>query len=301
MKRVLICCLLTLAMAGGFAFAAAPAADKKPGNAGAQPNGKDDKNAATDDKKVQDEAAADKDDKPAAKKNNGKKSSGLKLTTADEAELLKTLSYMQGYELGKQIAQMSDLGIELDKQTLIAAFQDALDGKDPTMTEKERNDVTPQIQKLIEEKRTAKMRELSAKNKAEGKEFLAVNKKKEGVKTLPSGLQYKVLKSGKGETPKRTDTVKAHYKGTLLNGTEFDSSYRRGQPASFPVGRVIPGWTEALQLMKVGDKWQLFIPAELAYGEQSPPGSAIPPSATLIFDVELLGIEKGGRAMPALK
>ena len=123
-----------------------------------------------------------------------------------------------------------------------------------------------------------------------GEDFLAANAKKEGVKTTASGLQYKVIKSGSGPSPKPTDTVKVHYNGTLIDGTVFDSSIRRGSPATFPVNGVIPGWTEALQLMKVGDKWQLFIPAKLAYGEQGP--GPIGPNATLIFDVELLGIEK---------
>ena len=124
-----------------------------------------------------------------------------------------------------------------------------------------------------------------------GEAFLAENAKQAGVTTTASGLQYKVLKSGMGESPKVTDTVKVHYQGTLIDGTIFDSSIQRGQPISFPVNAVIPGWTEALQLMKVGDKWQLFIPARLAYGDQSP-APAIPPNSVLIFEVELLGIEK---------
>ena len=124
-----------------------------------------------------------------------------------------------------------------------------------------------------------------------GAAFLAENAKKEGVITTASGLQYKVIKSGTGESPRLMDTVKVNYQGTLIDGTVFDSSIQRGQPASFPVNRVIPGWTEALQLMKVGDKWQLFIPAKLAYGDQSPT-AAIPPNSVLIFEVELLGIEK---------
>lgn len=124
-----------------------------------------------------------------------------------------------------------------------------------------------------------------------GEIFLAENAKKEGVKMTASGLQYKVIKSGTGESPKPTDTVKVHYHGTLIDGTVFDSSVQRGEPISFPVTGVIPGWVEALQLMKVGDKWQLFIPARLAYGEQSP-SPKIGPNSTLIFEVELLGIEK---------
>ena len=126
---------------------------------------------------------------------------------------------------------------------------------------------------------------------AAGEAFLAENAKKDGVKTTASGLQYKVIKSGVGDSPKATDTVKVHYQGTLIDGTIFDSSIQRGQPISFPVNAVIPGWTEALQLMKVGDKWQLVIPARLAYGDQSP-GGVIPANSVLIFEVELLGIEK---------
>lgn len=124
-----------------------------------------------------------------------------------------------------------------------------------------------------------------------GEAFLADNAKKDGVKTTASGLQYLVLKSGTGETPKATDKVKVHYHGTLIDGTVFDSSVQRGEPITFPVTGVIPGWVEALQMMKVGDKWKLFIPAKLAYGEQSPT-PAIPPNSVLIFEVELLGIEK---------
>ena len=139
---------------------------------------------------------------------------------------------------------------------------------------------------------TAKDEKADATKKPDaGEIFLAENAKKEGVKTTASGLQYKVIKSGTGESPKPTDTVKVHYHGTLIDGTVFDSSVQRGEPISFPVGGVIPGWVEALQLMKVGDKWQLFIPSKLAYGEQSP-SPKIAPNSTLLFEVELLGIEK---------
>jgi FKBP-type peptidyl-prolyl cis-trans isomerase len=262
---------------------------------------------------AQDEAAEPTADDPSAPeeeaekpaKKNGKKSPGIKITAADETELLKTLSYMEGYRSGKQLFdQFKQLGIDLDRDVLLDAFTHALEGEEPTMTQEEMKEVAPQLQKLVEEKFAAKSKEESAKNKREGEAFLAANKKKEGVKTLPSGLQYKVLKSGKGETPKRSDTVKAHYKGTFLNGSEFDSSYKRGEPSSFQIGQVIKGWTEALQLMKVGDKWQLFIPAKLAYedkGFHDPQGrEIIPPNATLVFEIELLGVEKGSR-LPTLK
>jgi len=136
----------------------------------------------------------------------------------------------------------------------------------------------------------AMVKELGEKNKKDGDAFLAENKGKEGVVALPSGLQYKILKAGDGEKPKSTDTVVCNYRGTLLNGKEFDSSYKRGQPATFPVSGVIKGWTEALQLMPVGSKWQLFIPPDLAYGDRGA-GNDIAPGATLIFEVELLSIQ----------
>jgi FKBP-type peptidyl-prolyl cis-trans isomerase FklB len=138
--------------------------------------------------------------------------------------------------------------------------------------------------------RQRESKERAEKNLAEGKAFLEENKKKEGIKTLPSGLQYKVITEGSGRTPKATDTVTVHYRGTLINGTEFDSSYKKGQPATFQVSGVVRGWTEALQLMKEGSKWQLFIPSELAYGERAA-GPQIPPGSTLIFEVELISIK----------
>jgi FKBP-type peptidyl-prolyl cis-trans isomerase FklB len=139
-------------------------------------------------------------------------------------------------------------------------------------------------------KKAEEMQKLSEKNKADGEKFLAENAKKEGVKVLPSGLQYKVITPGTGKSPKATDTVTTHYKGMLIDGTEFDSSYKRGEPATFPVSGVIPGWTEALQLMKEGAKWQLFLPSNLAYGERGA-GRDIGPNATLIFEVELISVK----------
>jgi FKBP-type peptidyl-prolyl cis-trans isomerase FklB len=139
-------------------------------------------------------------------------------------------------------------------------------------------------------KQAETMKKLSEKNKADGEKFLAENAKKEGVKTLPSGLQYKEIAPGTGKSPKATDTVTTHYKGTLIDGTEFDSSHKRGQPATFQVSGVIPGWTEALQSMKEGAKWQLFVPSNLAYGERGA-GREIGPNAALIFEVELISVK----------
>jgi FKBP-type peptidyl-prolyl cis-trans isomerase FklB len=152
--------------------------------------------------------------------------------------------------------------------------------------------VMQDFQKKMMAKQMAAREEGLGKNKAEGEKFLADNKKKEGIKTTASGLQYKVITAGTGKTPKATDTVKTHYRGTLINGTEFDSSYKRGEPAEFPVNGVIKGWTEALQLMKEGAKWQLFIPSELAYGERGA-GRDIGPNSTLIFDIELISVKAG--------
>lgn len=254
-----------------------------------------------------DDAKPDDAEKPAANKKSDKKAGNqggsIKLSTgaakkpADEKEVVRKLSYMQGFSLGKQIAQFQELGIQIDLDVVIEALRAAVTTTEPAMTDEEMREASAAIQNLLQEK-------AAAKNKRDGEDFLAKNKKEDGVKTLPSGLQYKVLKSGKGESPKKTDTVKAHYQGSFLNGQIFDSSYRRGQPVSFPLNQVIKGWTEALQLMKVGDKWQLFIPAELAYeenGKQDQQGNpVIPPNATLIFEVELLGVEKGSK-LPSLK
>jgi FKBP-type peptidyl-prolyl cis-trans isomerase FklB len=158
------------------------------------------------------------------------------------------------------------------------------------MTEEEYKATMTALQKEMMEKQADAARKLAEKNKKEGEAFLAENGKKEGVVTLPSGLQYKVIQSGKGKTPKSTDTVETNYRGTLIDGTEFDSSYKRGQTATFPVNGVIAGWTEALQKMKEGDKWQLFVPSNLAYGERGA-GREIGPNATLLFEVELIAVK----------
>src|SRR3954468_13337825 len=221
---------------------------------------------------------------------------GLVSTRAAAAESPKVLkdqndkiSYSSGVNIGSSVKQQSQQqGLNLKPEVVAAGVKDALAGGKTVLTEQEVRDTLTNLQKDM----VSKQAEVGEKNKKDGEAFLAENKKKPGVKTLPSGLQYQVLKEGKGPKPKATDTVKAHYKGTLINGTEFDSSEKRGEPATFPLTNVIPGWTEALQLMPVGSKWRLFIPAELGYGERGA-GNLIGPNSTLIFDVELLGVEKG--------
>lgn len=289
--------ILALALAGTFAVAAQPAGKK----ADTLPRLKVKPPAADAEEPAADEDDAQETEKKPAK-TPAKPGTGLKLSNAgkpaaDEDEIIKNLSYMQGLQFGTSIAQFEELGIKLDMDVLMQALHAAAEGKESAMSEEDSQKAAAEINDYVQAK-------FAAKNKREGEKFLAENKTKKGVKTLPSGLQYKVIESGKGQSPKKTDTVRAHYKGTLLNGMEFDSSYRRGQPASFPVSQVIKGWTEALQLMKVGDKWQLFIPSNLAYEEEGMRNRQgqviIPPNAALLFEVELLGIEKGSKG-PALK
>lgn len=196
-------------------------------------------------------------------------------------------SYSIGYDIG---ATFKKQNIDLNTDALMTGLKEGLAGKEGTLTKEERDKTLEAFQKEMMEKQVAASKEAATKNAAEGEKFLAENKKKEGVKTTASGLQYKVIKEGSGASPKETDTVVTNYKGTLLDGTEFDSSYKRNEPATFPVNRVIKGWTEALQLMKPGAKYQLFIPAALAYGERGA-GRDIGPNATLIFEVELLSIK----------
>jgi FKBP-type peptidyl-prolyl cis-trans isomerase len=198
------------------------------------------------------------------------------------------LSYSIGMEMGKNLKMQS---IDIDADILAKGIQDAFSGGKALLTDQEVRETMATFQKELMAKQEELLKKLGEKNKGEGEAFLAENKKKEGVKTLESGLQYKVIKAGNGKKPTLSDTVTTHYRGTLIDGTEFDSSYRRGQPATFPVRGVIPGWTEALQLMEVGAKWQLFIPPNLAYGERGA-GRNIGPNATLIFEIELISIEE---------
>jgi FKBP-type peptidyl-prolyl cis-trans isomerase FklB len=204
---------------------------------------------------------------------------------------LKTPKDKVSYAIGAQIgSDMKKQTIDIDPDVLGKGLKDGFQGSKLLLTDEEMRGALSGLQQQMVAKQTERMRELGAKNKQAGTAFLAENKKKEGVKVLPSGLQYKVVKEGTGKMPKADDTVTVNYKGTLIDGTEFDSSYKRGEPATFPVKGVIKGWTEALQLMKVGSKWELFIPSELAYGEQ-PAGRVIGPNSTLLFEVELLGIK----------
>jgi FKBP-type peptidyl-prolyl cis-trans isomerase FklB len=211
--------------------------------------------------------------------------------SAEDTSPLKTpkekFSYGIGTDLGRNLKR---LGIEVDADLLLKGFNDALSGAKPLMSDEEIGTTLNALQQQIQRKQAQAASIAGEENKKAGEAFLAQNKSKEGVVTLPSGLQYKILKAGDGKKPAASDTVECNYRGTLINGNEFDSSYKRGQPATFGVSQVIPGWQEALQLMSVGSKWQLFVPAELAYGERGA-GREIGPNAALIFEVELLAIK----------
>ncbi len=207
--------------------------------------------------------------------------------SADVAKLetdKQKLSYAFGYNVGQKIKQeISDL----DEAAFGQAIHDAMTETASRLSSAETQTIVADFQK----KRQEEIQKAGEKNLKDGKEFLAANKKKKGVVTLPSGLQYKIIKSAKGDKPTASDSVVAHYRGTLINGKEFDSSITRGEPATFPVTGVIPGWQEVLPLMPVGSKWQVFIPSELAYGARGP-GGLIGPNETLFFEIELLKITK---------
>lgn len=197
------------------------------------------------------------------------------------------INYSIGVTLGRNLTMQ---GIDVDQTYLIQGLKDALSKSATLMTDNEMETTMTAFQEELMAKMQEKQLRDGDKNKKVGEDFLAANKKKEGVVTLPSGLQYKIIKAGNGPKPTADQTVRVHYKGTLIDGTEFDSSYKRGEPAEFPVGQVIKGWVEAIQLMPVGSKWQLFIPSDLAYGPNGA-GQMIGPNSTLIFEVELLGIK----------
>ena len=201
-------------------------------------------------------------------------------------------SYALGMNIGSGLgANLKRQSVEVDWNLVSQGLKDSAAGSKTRLTDDEAKAVLTEVQNELQKQQQEKMKVASEKNKTEGEAFLAANKSKEGVVTLPSGLQYKILTPGTGPKPVATDSVVCNYRGTLVNGTEFDSSYKRGQPATFGVGQVIKGWTEALQLMPVGSKWQLFIPSNLAYGERGEPRGGIEPNATLIFEVEVLSIQ----------
>jgi FKBP-type peptidyl-prolyl cis-trans isomerase len=232
------------------------------------------------------------------------KTGTAKTATAATPLVLKTAkqkrSYAIGADIGKKVGgQLKAQSVELDPAMVARGIRDALSGAKSAMTDEEIRTTLTELRAQLQQKQAAVVQEASAKNKQEGEAFLAANKGKEGVVTLPSGLQYKILKEGDGKKPLATDTVQCNYRGTLIDGTEFDSSAKHGgAPASFPVNGVIKGWTEALQLMPVGSKWQLFVPSDLAYGDRGAGGS-IGPGATLIFEVELVSIQDKAQDTPA--
>jgi FKBP-type peptidyl-prolyl cis-trans isomerase FklB len=226
----------------------------------------------------------------------GSKTPAKKATTGTAAAApLTSRKQKFSYALGMNIAtglgtNLKKQGVEVDWSLVAQGLKDGASGKGTRLSEDEAKTVLNEVQTEVHKEQQEKMKQASDKNKSEGAAFLAANKDKDGVKTLPSGLQYKIITEGTGPKPTTTDTVVCNYRGTLINGTEFDSSYKRGEPATFPVGGVIKGWTEALQLMPVGSKWQLFVPSDLAYGDRGA-GAEIGPNSTLIFEVELMSIK----------
>jgi FKBP-type peptidyl-prolyl cis-trans isomerase FklB len=257
--------------------------------------------------------AANTQQAPAAKAAPTPAAGALKAPTAKAGQLAKSrtqpvltlktqkdkVSYALGMNLGTNLRKQS---VEADPALVLRGLKDALAGGKLLLTDDEARAALTQLQTEVRNKQQEQIKIAGEINKKASAEFLSANKTKEGVVSLPSGLQYKILTEGTGPKPSATDTVSCNYRGTLLDGTEFDSSYKRGQPASFPVTGVIKGWTEALQLMPVGSKWQLFIPSELAYGERgADPRSGIGPGATLIFEVELLSIQAKPEVAPTPK
>ncbi|WP_146400034.1 FKBP-type peptidyl-prolyl cis-trans isomerase [Pseudobythopirellula maris] len=204
-----------------------------------------------------------------------------------EAVFMQQVSYCIGLQIGGNLKKD---GIPVDPQGLLQGITDSLRGVEPQLTEEQQAAVMGRFQQLMQLKAQETAGPMASDNQTKGEAFLAENKQKPGVQVTESGLQYRVVEQGTGPSPSATDTVRCHYEGTLIGGEVFDSSYKRGQPATFPVNRVIAGWTEALQMMKVGGKWEVFLPSEIAYGESGAPG-AIGPNETLIFTIELLGIE----------
>jgi FKBP-type peptidyl-prolyl cis-trans isomerase len=211
-----------------------------------------------------------------------------KETVAQLDSFAQKISYVLGQEIGNSFKEAP---VEIDLDIFMQGINDSLKDRKSPLDADETNQIKQEFSRQVQENRQKQMAALSEKNREDGAAFLATNKNKEGVVTTDSGLQYKILNQGEGSKPKQSDKVTVHYRGTLLDGTEFDSSYKREKPATFQVNGVIRGWTEALQLMSVGSKYRLFIPADLAYGNRGA-GRKIGPNSMLIFDVELLGIEQ---------
>jgi FKBP-type peptidyl-prolyl cis-trans isomerase len=240
------------------------------------------------------QAPAAKSTKPPAAKTGSaaaKKPTTLTLTTQKDKA-----SYAIGLNIGKSMRKDS---VDVDPSILLRGMKDGLADAKPLLTDEEAKAAMTALQADLRAKHDAKVEEEAQANKKAGDAFLAENKTKDGVVTLPSGLQYKVLVAGTGPKPTATDTVVCNYKGALIDNTEFDSSYKRGQPATLPVSGIIKGWTEALELMPVGSKWQLFVPPDLAYGPRGGAGGAIGPNATLVFEVELMSIQPKAEAPAA--
>ncbi len=211
---------------------------------------------------------------------------------SSKTQPLESLQQKASYSYGVDVAtRLKQQGIELDVNALNQGIADAYNGNELALSEEDRLQAKTAFQTELRDALVKQQGDVAAKNQADGKAFLEENAKKPGVITTDSGLQYKILTTGDGKQPKASDTVTTHYKGTLIDGREFDSSYKRDKPASFPVKGVIKGWTEALQLMHVGDKWQLYIPSELAYGATKR-SELIQANSTLVFELELLGIKE---------
>jgi len=224
-----------------------------------------------------------------------KPNTDAKSAPADNSDLTtdaQKFGYAIGVDLGRSLAQVKDA---VDVKSLEKGLEEVAAGKTPRLDDKQREEIKNTVAKALQDKQIAEHAEKATKAKEEGEKFLAENASKEGVKTTASGLQYIVEKEGEGDSPAPEDKVTVNYKGELLNGEVFDSSYDRGQPVSFPLGNVIPGWTEGLQLMKVGGKTKFFIPSALAYGERGA-GGKIGPNETLVFEVELISVEKAPKA-----
>jgi FKBP-type peptidyl-prolyl cis-trans isomerase len=212
------------------------------------------------------------------------------ISMAEEPVELKTendkINYSVGYRLGGDFRRQQ---VEMNSDMLLQGFKDATGGDKALMTEQEMATVLSNLATRVKAEQMERLKQQATENLKAGEAFLADNSEKAGVTTLPSGLQYKVITAGTGKSPQKSDKVTVHYRGTLIDGTEFDSSYSRNKPATFGVGQVIPGWTEALQLMKEGDKWELVVPSKLAYGERGA-GARVPANSTLVFEVELISV-----------